>query len=75
MPGPAAHRLPAGGGLLGVGGLAERLAVQFEDGVAADHQRAPHLGLRGHDGGLGLGEGEGQLGRGRRGDGVLVERR
>jgi hypothetical protein len=69
----AAHGLPAGGGLLGVRGLAEGLAVQVEDRVAADHQGALDLGLRGHDGGLGLGEGEGQFGGSGGGHGVLVD--
>ena len=38
-PGASAHRLPAADGVGGVVGLAQRLAVELEHGVAAEHQR------------------------------------
>ena len=62
--GPTAHRLPAAYGVVGVVGLAERLAVEVEHGVAAEHQRAGRYAVAGDDRrALQLGELERELGR------------
>ena len=62
--GAAAHRLPAADGLVGVARLAERLAVELEHRVAAEHQRAVgQVVARGDGGALELGELQRQLGR------------
>ena len=53
----SAHRLPAAGGLRGVRGLAERLAVELEHRVAAEHHRAGrHVVALGDGRALQLGE-------------------